>query len=395
MRQMPPIKPIAILALLASIALAVICARASAQDLSIQTLSIGNRTGNANTDPVNFPLSTADCEADAEIVIRVSGIPTTGNSSYLDLWKGNDCNLVTNRNNQVGGVQCEPLVDTAGNIGSQNVQVTGSPGSPMELALPVSALIDCATQNEGQGAQNIFILFAPGPRSTAEVTSYGKYPFEVDFTPPPAPTNLSGSNGSSGTGDTAIKIAWDASGSATTLLQHKIYVGETCTPSNSSGDGGVSSTVQPLLDGSIEGGATDASLPDASLDAAVPDASIIDAGGATPDASVGSDAGTNMRTDGLTFVQTAPAAASGATLNGADLDLEYGESRYVYVTAVDRAGNESDPSGGVCITRVQVSGFCDVYGECDDCSVRAMPRKPATFMMLGLALVGLAWRRRK
>lgn len=109
-----------------------------------------------------------------------------------------------------------------------------------------------------------------------------------------------------------------------------------------------------------------------------------------PDDDATPFATTAQRTDSETFN---PATA---------LNLEQGQSRGVYVVSVDLAGNRSEPSDEVCVTRVAVTGFCEVFNDmggadCDEagCSVAAPGSgesgsgAPLLFM-----LVAFLWTRR-
>jgi MYXO-CTERM domain-containing protein len=105
---------------------------------------------------------------------------------------------------------------------------------------------------------------------------------------------------------------------------------------------------------------------------------------------------------------TAPLNARSQTIAATTLGLGLGESGFVYVNAFDQAfvsdpflANEGPLSEGVMVTNVEVSGFCDVSGQCEGCSVShvsfADPRGPgAVGWMLGLLLIlAGVWRRRR
>lgn len=84
---------------------------------------------------------------------------------------------------------------------------------------------------------------------------------------------------------------------------------------------------------------------------------------------------------------------------GDDLGLEFGESGSVFVSALDVANNTGELSEQICITRVAVAGFCDVYEEMgeqcpDGCSVAAsMPWENSAW--IGLAIGALFVRSRR
>jgi hypothetical protein len=88
------------------------------------------------------------------------------------------------------------------------------------------------------------------------------------------------------------------------------------------------------------------------------------------------DPATAERLDGV----TAPLADRSKSISATTLGLGPDESGYVYVSAFDQAfvsnaplqANESELSEGVQVTFVDVSGYCDVSGECSGCSVSPM-----------------------
>ncbi len=87
-----------------------------------------------------------------------------------------------------------------------------------------------------------------------------------------------------------------------------------------------------------------------------------------------------------------------------DLNLAYGAMGAVYVRAEDQAGNVGEVSEEICIERIPVTGFCDVYEEmggtdCEDnCSVSAagLSRGRGHGMwFVALTAMALVWRRRR
>ena len=98
--------------------------------------------------------------------------------------------------------------------------------------------------------------------------------------------------------------------------------------------------------------------------------------------------------------RTSQGATSANVNPEADLGLALGQSVTVYVVAIDEAGNRGSFSQGVCVTRVEVRGFCDVFmeegGDCEDDGCAAggslAPRLP---MLMPLALGLMMWRRRR
>lgn len=112
-------------------------------------------------------------------------------------------------------------------------------------------------------------------------------------------------------------------------------------------------------------------------------------GSAPPDADATAFATTAQRTDSETINPEA------------DLGLDTDESTGVYIVSVDLAGNRSEVSDEICVTRVAVAGFCDVFTEmggtdCDEsgCSVTAPGASGTSGAPLLFVLVALLWTRR-
>lgn len=112
--------------------------------------------------------------------------------------------------------------------------------------------------------------------------------------------------------------------------------------------------------------------------------------------------GTPPSDDATAFATTAQRTDSETINPSTALELEQDESAAVYIVAVDLAGNRSAVSSEICVTRVAVAGFCDVFTEmggadCDEagCSVAAPgsggsgSTAPLLFM-----LVAFLWTRR-
>ncbi|MDH3201883.1 MAG: hypothetical protein OEM15_13390 [Myxococcales bacterium] len=96
------------------------------------------------------------------------------------------------------------------------------------------------------------------------------------------------------------------------------------------------------------------------------------------------------------------------TISATTLGLGPGESGFVFVNAFDQAfvsdpllANEGELSEGVMVTNIEVSGFCDVSGECEGCSVShaslADRRSPGSLgWVLGLIFILAGfWRLRR
>ncbi len=105
---------------------------------------------------------------------------------------------------------------------------------------------------------------------------------------------------------------------------------------------------------------------------------------------------------------TAPLNERSQTIAATTLGLGSGESGFIFVNAFDQAfvsdpflANEGELSQGVMVTNIEVSGFCDVSGECEGCSVSparlANPSGPGALVwLLGLIFVlATIWRLRR
>jgi hypothetical protein len=105
---------------------------------------------------------------------------------------------------------------------------------------------------------------------------------------------------------------------------------------------------------------------------------------------------------------TAPLSELSQTISATTLGLGSGETGYVFVNAFDQAfvsdpflANEGELSEGVMVTNVAVSGFCDVSGQCEGCSVSHrsfadLGGPGSSVWLLGLIFVLAAlWRRRR
>ncbi|MFT5354179.1 MAG: hypothetical protein ACI9KE_001380 [Polyangiales bacterium] len=110
--------------------------------------------------------------------------------------------------------------------------------------------------------------------------------------------------------------------------------------------------------------------------------------------------GTPPSGDETAFTTTEQRTDSATVDPEADLGLELNESAAVYIVAVDLAGNRSVVSEPICVTRVPVAGFCDVFSEmggadCGEagCSVAA-PGSGGSGAPLFFMLVALLWTRR-
>lgn len=191
---------------------------------------------------------------------------------------------------------------------------------------------------ETDGTQTIFVLAAMGAETTEDVgTEWGKFEIEVDKTPPSAPSGVR-----AGSGDTAITVSWDSLGMS--IFEYRVYVDAAA--------------------GSCE-------------------ATTLVAGEPIPAE--------------LESTHNTPTTSS--AVNAADLGLAVGQTAAVGVAAVDTARNVSVLSMTTCLTRVETSGFCERFGECEEgCSVSSARHGAApgtsAFLLCAAAALLVVRRRR-
>jgi MYXO-CTERM domain-containing protein len=205
--------------------------------------------------------------------------------------------------------------------------------------VPLGSLVDCELTNSLP--YNLFFIATDAANADDDIGSdYDVIELKVDLEPPASPTNVTG-----GSGNSAIPVSWSITDSGSDIERFDIYV----VAGSCGGDGGT------------------ATFP--------------------PKASPVAEPGGTARSAGV---------------DGAAAGLELNEQAAVFVVAVDKAGNRSEPSAAGCITRVPTVGFCNLHemegGTCDDgCSVSAVGASgtapwSATVLVTVLAL---AWRRRR
>ncbi len=182
------------------------------------------------------------------------------------------------------------------------------------------------------GLTNVYVLATQSQQFRGEITAFSLIPIQVDFSAPDAPAEIKGSDGATSFGDSAIPISWKAAENQEDLDSYTVYKAGSCD---------------------------------------------------APDVA------------NATEVKSVDPSSNSTTISGESLGLDYDGSAAIFITLTDRAGNTSEPSSVVCVTRVQVAGFCDVHGECEDCSVGRMGTSPTPLLGALFALGMLAWRRRQ
>lgn len=114
------------------------------------------------------------------------------------------------------------------------------------------------------------------------------------------------------------------------------------------------------------------------------------------DTSVGScaDAGEWAPGEPPPSVDPVTGGASGTRASVNTSSLAVGQSALAYITAVDKAENESNLSTAVCVTRVETVGFCDALEDagtpCTNSCAATVPVSRGAAQALWLGLLGLA-----
>jgi hypothetical protein len=329
---------------------------ASAQMTGIY-LAYGER-GSPGTDSslyfTTWPVGIEECQANTPIQVQVNNAPFTGTTTALvyDLWTGGTgpapaaCESALNRRSTTGTPPCT-------RVAWDGPMVTGI---QQVVSLNPQDLFGAACTMSGDRAFFLMAVSASNDTTTDLTTAnYVALRVVMDATRPEPP------NVTDAAGDNAIPVSWTLPTDTGTLSAARVFVDRTATAC-SSGDGGTgTSTLVP---------------------------------GATP-----------PTTATLTVTGGSPTTA---TLDGASIGLEYGESAAVAVSVLDLARNESVLSNVACITRVRVGGFWDSYcseqglseEECaaryNGCSASVGRRSVgAPLAIMGLVLLGAAVRSKK
>jgi hypothetical protein len=240
------------LAAIATTLWAGIAAPAAAQGtMTIEITSIDGSEWMMTGDPIGG----ADCDAEAMVRLRVSGIPTAG-VTHLDLWRGTDCNNTTSRNGSTTDNECTHINLTIMTLGSATQDL-----GPYAL----DTLFDCAG---AEGSQTLWVLGAnASPEMDDVTTNYGQVSLTIDRTAPTAPTDLSG-----GAGDSAIPVNWDAP-AGETIERYVIFVDPGDCSSTELVAGGPAPTRSP--DATASGSASSADLDGADLELALGDSAAV------------------------------------------------------------------------------------------------------------------------
>ncbi len=287
---------------------------------------------------VSPPLGLVECELPGPVAFRLNGLDATG--TFIDIWSGPGSTDCTPAaaRNPLDGT-CTALTVAA------DTMLSGNPVQ-IDLDIAMSELIDCAGDSAGS---TIWFLLANTLGSTEEVTLSVSLPVTFDRTQPSPPTDISDPT----SGDTMATISWTQA-PETDIQRYDVY-----------GDPG--------------------SLAD-SCDDAKAATSLV--------------AGADFTSAGYVFL--GQSTGSSTVINPADLGLETGKFATFVVISTDQALNSSVVSDVSCVSRIDTNGFCDSYGECEDCSAAGrvgletsqMVSFPALTFLFAAGL-GFARRRRK
>jgi hypothetical protein len=279
---------------------AALCSSASAQDIRIALLSIGERTDDVNG---MVAIGIEECLSDPELLFELNSVPQ---DATLDVYVGNNCQDTT-RN--------DPESDC------DLVHTKPIDAVDFELGISLSAItaaLDLSCESGSVATPTLWFLAVSSSGGNEDVgTAYGKFPgdgslpsavteLRIDTDPPTAPTDVSG-----GSGERQIPVSWDSTNED--VDDFLIYLDSTASP-DSDGNTGCSSDV--LIEG-----ADPSTLP------------------------------------GHTKRISAPTARS-TDLSSSDID---GDLAAVGVVAVDEAGNRSPLSNVDCVAVVPTDGFWDLY----------------------------------
>lgn len=346
MRAHAPSPTLALALLLVSFA-----TTAHAQSYLPTLIEIDGKTYNDVADP---PISKAQCDAQAKLTFRVTGLPgSSSNPSYLQVWAGSACNTDTRRSTDTGKA-CTLIADM----------------QPQSSAIEVPRFnIGADKFCETEGNRTLFFLGVNSLDDSLDVgNAYGVMTLPVDKTSPSAPKKVTG-----GSGETEIPIRWKA---ADEDVDHYVLVWDPAASSDPSGTAGTGATDD-------DAGAAPAGPGECS-------SRVLMAGDelpADPDDLPGDLRG--KRIDG----KVSSAKISGSTL-GSELVA-------VGVIAVDLAGNPSLVSNIACLSVVPTTGFFDRYrqngGQVEEgctCSLPGTGANAANAWPVALALFALCARAR-
>ena len=297
----------------------------------------------SNTYFVNWPVSLAECSANAPVEVQLQNAPLmVGTALTFALWRSSG-----------GGTsptQCQMGANRSGaNPPCTRVETFAQPmltAVNQLISIPPQVFFDADCSRSGDLVFFLMAMSSPTDiASDVPASNFVTLRIALDREAPGAPTV------SDGAGDASTTVSWTNPSDTGTLYGARLYVdtGGTC----GSGDGGAAdSTLRP--------------------------------GGPPPSTAT------------VTVTGGSPTSAS---VNLSTLGLDYGESVPVAVTLVDLARNESVLSNVACLTRVQVEGFWSAYcrenglsGE--ECRARyggcsASPRARSRGLLAALVFVAL------
>ncbi|QQR89092.1 MAG: hypothetical protein IPJ88_12825 [Myxococcales bacterium] len=167
--------------------------------MTVKVTAIEGRTGGTTTlDPLNNPISLAECTSGTNLTFVVRNIPTDKNS--LSVWTGSSgipCNDVENRNSNTTQPKCH-LVE-----GLSDLSINGS-STKEDFIIPADALRGACDNTEGV----LYILaIDTNEYDAVDANSYATLNFRIDVDPPGNPSSLQDASG-----DTAVGLNWEQLG---------------------------------------------------------------------------------------------------------------------------------------------------------------------------------------
>ncbi len=323
-------------ALLAPLALTVglaSVAEAQTNPLGLTVAALEGPGGSRTTaEGINRGFSSLDCADAASAFARV--VPMAGTNittGIVDVW------MVTDSTDCSTTDARNPDTGTCVHVGAADVDSTDSSFDVQLANIDAAATTAICTSTARTGVTVRLFAFATGNvEDRGDVGSdWGQVSVIVDPTGPVAPELDS----TTAAGDNEVSISWSRVSDMNEV--YRIYSGGPCGTGIGGGDGGTGGT------------------------------------------------------DGLTLVKETSTGTSSTTVNPENLGLATGEDIEIYVVAVDQAGNEGEPAGPICVTRMELSGFCDEFSDCESgCTAGGVPPSSAAWPLLALGLLGLRRKRR-
>lgn len=353
-------------------------ARSAAAQSQFPVLLV-NVNGVTKSTDLGRPFNAADCAdaANIPVTLALGSQNLAPSQPTQDMWIGRGstaCEDGSNRNSSTTNSSCESLGQTPSTV--QNREVT------MTFADMLGSKIDPCTNTALTGAAYRLYFFdtSTSPYYDDPVgvnwgylggSQTGTAQFVVDTQAPAAPqvkaTAISG---------TQPTVSWQVASGTETQLTYRAYVYTSGACGTAALDGGM-----------LDSGVLDAGMPDAGM----LDAGTLDGGApaGTPTVPAGYVAKWDYQGNGRT--------SAGLPLN--ELGVPAGTVLTVYITVLDFAFNESQPSQVVCATYLPTGDFCTISGTCGNlcnCSVPGAPTRHAPLALLAaLPLLGLWFARRR